>query len=80
MPENGAESHPSSARFVGGFAQDVLINNQNHNHKTDKIIARILLFSKNQKTMPCVSAGSTTTKTLAEKDSAKQTRTIILGN
>jgi len=31
------------------FVQDSLIKNQNHRHKTDKIIARTLLFSKNQK-------------------------------
>jgi hypothetical protein len=53
--------------LLGGFAQDALIENQNHCHKTDKIIARTLLFSKNQKTMTCVSTGSTTAKTLAKK-------------
>jgi len=35
--------------LLAGFVQDALINNQNHNHKTDKIIARTLLFRKNQK-------------------------------
>ena len=29
--------------------QDAPIENQNHRHKTDKIIARTLIFSKNQK-------------------------------
>jgi hypothetical protein len=31
------------------FEQDSLIENQNHRHKTDEIIARTLIFSKNQK-------------------------------
>ena len=35
--------------LLGGFVQDVLIDNQNQHHKTDKIIARTLFFSKNQK-------------------------------
>jgi len=35
--------------LLAGFVQDALIENQNHRHKTDKIIARTLLFSKNQK-------------------------------
>jgi hypothetical protein len=35
--------------LLEGFAQDTLIETQNHRHKTDKIIARTLLFSKNQK-------------------------------
>ena len=35
--------------LLEGFAQDLLIENQNHRHKTEKIIARTLLFSKNQK-------------------------------
>jgi hypothetical protein len=35
--------------LLAGFVQDTLIENQNHRHKTDKIIARTLLFSKNQK-------------------------------
>jgi hypothetical protein len=35
--------------LLAGFVQDVLIENQNHRHKTDKIIARTLFFSKNQK-------------------------------
>jgi hypothetical protein len=38
-----------------GFAQDSLIENQNHRHKTEKIIARTLLVSKNQK-MTCQNA------------------------
>ena len=33
--------------LLAGFVQDALIENQNHRHKTDKIIARTLLFSKN---------------------------------
>ena len=58
--------------LLAGFEQDALIENQNHRHKTDKIIARTLFFSKNQKKLwlaktlaekkLCVSAGSTTTK------------------
>ena len=40
--------------LLAGFVQDALINNQNHNQKTDKIIARILFFRKNQKkTVTC---------------------------
>jgi hypothetical protein len=35
--------------LLGGFVQDMPINNQNRCHKTDKIIARTSLFSKNQK-------------------------------
>ena len=35
--------------LLAGFVQDALIKNQNQRHKTDKIIARTLLFSKNQK-------------------------------
>ena len=35
--------------LLEGFAQDTLIEKQNHHHKTDKIIARTLIFSKNQK-------------------------------
>ncbi|MBK9210759.1 MAG: hypothetical protein IPL71_21750 [Anaerolineales bacterium] len=35
--------------LLEGFVQDALIEKQNHRHKTDKIIARTLLFSKNQK-------------------------------
>jgi hypothetical protein len=53
--------------LLAGFVQDALIENQNHRHKTDKIIARTLLFSKNKKTVACVSTGSTTTKMLAKK-------------
>ena len=49
--------------LLGGFVQDALIENQNHNQKTDKIIARTLLFSKNQKTV--------LTKTLVKKDFTK---------
>jgi hypothetical protein len=35
--------------LLEGFAQDSLIEKQNHRHKTDEIIARTLIFSKNQK-------------------------------
>jgi hypothetical protein len=35
--------------LLAGFVQDSLIENQNHRHKTDEIIARTLIFSKNQK-------------------------------
>ena len=41
--------------LLEGFAQDSLIENQNQHHKTDKIIARTILFSKNQK-MTCQNA------------------------
>jgi hypothetical protein len=41
--------------LLEGFAQDSLIENQNRRHKTDKIIARTLFFSKNQK-MTCRNA------------------------
>ena len=46
MPQN---PHRPLHALLGGFVQDALINNQNHNQKTDKIIARTLFFSKNQK-------------------------------
>ena len=58
---------------LGGFVQDSLIDNQNHNQKTDKIIARTLFFSKNPKNWDLK-------KRLQKKDSAKQARTIILEN
>ena len=35
--------------LLEGFTQDLLIESQNHRHKTEKIIARTLIFSKNQK-------------------------------
>ena len=47
--------------LLAGFEQDALIENQNHRHKTDKIIARTLFFSKNQKKLWLA-------KTLAEKN------------
>ena len=53
----------SEDALLAGFVQDALIDNQNHRHKTDKIIARTLLFSKNQKTV--------LTKTLVKKDFTK---------
>jgi hypothetical protein len=40
--------------LLEGFAQDSLIENQNRRHKTDKIIARTLFFSKNQKNDLCL--------------------------
>jgi hypothetical protein len=45
MPQNPTRQVHA---LLGGFVQDALINNQNHDHKTDKIIARTLCFSKNQ--------------------------------
>jgi len=48
MPQNPTRQVHA---LLGGFVQDALINNQNHRHKTDKIIARTLFFSKNQKTV-----------------------------
>ena len=41
--------------LLEGFAQDSLNEKQNHRHKTEKIIARTLIFSKNQK-MTCQNA------------------------
>jgi len=35
--------------LLEGFAQDSLIEKQNRRHKTEEIIARTLIFSKNQK-------------------------------
>ena len=46
MPQN--PQRPVHA-LLAGFVQDTLIENQNHRHKTEKIIARTLFFSKNQK-------------------------------
>ena len=55
--EKGLESRQNPQRRVhallAGFVQDALIETQNHRHKTDKIIARTLLFSKNQKLNLC---------------------------
>ena len=52
-PENYRKKPQNPQRpvhaLLEGFAQDLLIENQNHRHKTDKIIARTLIFSKNQK-------------------------------
>jgi hypothetical protein len=42
--------------LLAGFVQDSLTETQNHRHKTDKIIARTLFFSKNQKTITCQNA------------------------
>ncbi|MBI3165559.1 MAG: hypothetical protein HYZ24_12825 [Chloroflexi bacterium] len=56
MPQNPTRQVHA---LLGGFVQDALINNQNHDHKTDKIIARTLFFSKNQ--------NRDLAKTLAEK-------------
>jgi hypothetical protein len=47
MPQNPTRQVHA---LLAGFVQDALINNQNHCHKTDEIIARTLLFRKNQKT------------------------------
>ena len=70
MPQNPTRQVHA---LLGGFVQDVLINNQNHDHKTDKIIARTLFFSKNQKNCDLK-------KRLLKKDFAKQTRTTIWEN
>ena len=70
MPQNPTRQVHA---LLGGFVQDVLINNQNHDHKTDKIIARTLFFSKNQKNCDLP-------KRWQKKDFAKQTRTQILEN
>jgi hypothetical protein len=60
--------------LLGGFVQDALINNQNHDHKClgklDNQLTRLLheLCSlARAKNSTCVSTGSTTAKTLAEK-------------
>ena len=63
MPQN--PTNPVHA-LLGGFVQDALINNQNHRHKTDKIIARTLTFRPNQKNCDLP-------KRLLKKDFAKQT-------
>ena len=70
MPQNPTRQVHA---LLGGFVQDALIDNQNHDHKTDKIIARTLLFSKNQKNCDLP-------KRWQKKDFAKQTRTQILEN
>ena len=70
MPQNPTRQVHA---LLGGFVQDALINNQNHNQKTDKIIARTLFFSKNQKNCDLP-------KRWQKKDFAKQTRTQILEN
>jgi hypothetical protein len=70
MPQNPTRQVHA---LLGGFVPDVLINKQNHDHKTDKIIARTLFFSKNQKNCDLK-------KHLLKKDFAKQARTIILEN
>ena len=46
MPQNPTRQVHA---LLAGFEQDALIENQNQRHKTDKIIARTLFFSKNQK-------------------------------
>ena len=70
MPQNPTRQVHA---LLGGFVQDALINNQNHNQKTDKIIARTLFFSKNQKNCDLQ-------KRLQKKDFAKLTRMLILEN
>jgi hypothetical protein len=44
MPQNPTRQVHA---LLAGFVQDALINNQNHRHKTDKIIARIFAFCNN---------------------------------
>lgn len=46
----GMPQHPQCQMhaLLGGFAQDAPIESQNYTHKTDKIIAPTLFFSKNQ--------------------------------
>ena len=70
MPQNPTRQVHA---LLGGFVQDALIDNQNHSQKTDKIIARTLFFSKNQKNCDLQ-------KRLQKKDFAKLTRTLILEN
>jgi len=53
--------------LLAGFVQDSLIENQNHRHKTEKIVPQT--FLARTKIRPA--------KTLAQKDLAEQTRTII---
>jgi len=53
MPQNPTRQVHA---LLAGFVQDALIENQNQRHKTDKIIARTLFFSKNQKFMTCQNA------------------------
>jgi hypothetical protein len=49
MPQNPTRQVHA---LLAGFVQDALIDNQNHCRKTDEIIARTWLFSKNQKKLP----------------------------
>ena len=53
MPQNPTRQVHA---LLAGFVQDTLINNQNQSHKTEKIIARTLFFSKEPKTMTCQNA------------------------
>ena len=52
-PENYRKKPQNPQRpvhaLLEGFAQDSLIESQNRRHKTDEIITRTLIFSKNQK-------------------------------
>ena len=74
MPQNPTRQVHA---LLGGFVQDALINNQNHHHKTDKIIARTLFFSKNEKLWL---AKTLATKTKLAEQKHKLTRTLILEN
>ena len=76
MPQNPTRQVHA---VLAGFVQDALINNQNHNHKTDKIIARTLLFSKNQNCDLCFDRLNNR-QNACWKNFAKQTRTMILEN
>ena len=51
--------------------QDTLIENQNHRHKTDEIIARTLIFSKNQKLQTKIFA-----RKLDQRTEIKYTKTL----
>ncbi len=53
MPQNPTRQVHA---LLAGFVQDALIDNQNHRHKTDKIIARTFAFYKWQKSSFSASA------------------------
>ena len=76
MPQNPTRQVHA---VLAGFVQDALINNQNHNHKTDKIIARTLFFRKNQNCDLCFDRLNNR-QNACWKNFAKQTRTMILEN
>ena len=61
--------------LLEGFVQDSLIESQNRRHKTEQIIARTLLFSKNQKLQAKIFA-----RKLEQRTKIKFTRTFTEEN